>query len=254
LRADARVAAPSRGLLGRLFARRPAGPDAPPWADAGIAPPFEELSEEGLRLIDEPAWYLTECYRARFPHSSCALDTDAASPTFQEPVVIGPGGIVASPVRMALEALAPLVGSDRSADDWLAELFDAWSARVPEALREPPRGVEWAYEQLSRKEARAHLDRHVETELERLEAFRELVERLGGPTRSALDLSRDSLKPLGRWMLEAVVDGPRDGDSHSGRDRCLSSRCPATASASWTASPRISPRPYTGDIRRCDGR
>ena len=212
VRAEARVAAPSPGFLGRLFARRPARPDAPPWAGAALSPPFDALSEEGLRLIDEAAWYLTECYRARFPHSRCALDTEAGSPTFHEPLVIGPGEVVASPVRLVLEALEPLVRSDASADDWLAELFDTWSARVPEALREPPRGSEWAYEQLSRKEARAHFERHVETEGERLDAFRDLVERLGGPSRGALDLSRESLQPLGRWMLDAVVDGPRDGD------------------------------------------
>jgi hypothetical protein len=209
LRADASVPAPSPGLLGRLFSRRAARPDAPPWAGAGISPPFNALSEEGLRLIDESAWYLTECYRARFPHSSCALDTDAASPTFQEPLVIGPGGIVASPVRMVLERLEPLVATDVAADDWLAELYEAWSARVPGEVREPPRGVEWVYEQLSRKEARAYFERYVETEGDRLDAFRDLVERLGGPT---IDLSRDSLQPLGRWMLTAVVDGPRDGE------------------------------------------
>ncbi len=212
LRAEARAAAPSPGLLGRLIARRSARPDAPPWATAALLPPFDRLSGEGLRLLDEAARYLTECYRARFPHSGSSLDTEGGSPTFHEPLVIGPGEVVASPVRMVLEALEPLVASDVSADGWLAELYEGWSARVPEALREPPRGSEWAYEQLSRKDARAHFERHVETEGERLEAFRDLVERLGGPTSGALDLSRDSLQPLGRWMLDAVVDGPRDGD------------------------------------------
>ena len=212
LRAEAQVVAPSPGFLGRLFARKPARPDAPPWAGAALTPPFDALSDEGLRLIDEAAWYLTECYRARFPHSRCVLDTEAGSRTFQEPLVIGPGEVVASPVRLVLEALESLVRSAASADNWLAEVFDTWSDRVPDALREPPRGSEWAYERLSRKEARAHFERHVETEGERLDAFRDLVERLGGPSREALDLSGESLQPLGRWMLDAVVDGPRDGD------------------------------------------
>ena len=212
LRAEAHVAAPSPGLLGRLFARRHYRPDAPPWAVAALSPPFDGLSDDGLRLIDEAAWYLTECYRARFPHSRCALDNESSGPTFQEPLVIGPGEVVASPVRMVVEALEPLIRSDASADGWLAELYDAWGARIPEELREPPRGAEWAYQQLSRKEARAYFEHYVETERERLDAFRDLVARLGGPSRGALDLSRDSLQPLGRWMLDAVVDGPRDGE------------------------------------------
>jgi hypothetical protein len=201
------------GRLARLFGRRRAARrEAPPWAQAGIRVPFDGLSDVGLRLIDETAWYLTECYRARFPHSRCALDTDAASPTFNEPLVIGPGELVASPVRMVLEALEPLLGRDASADGWLSEMFDTWSAKVPEALRDPPRGVEWAYQQLSRAEAKAHFERYVATEGERLESFLDLVEHLGGPARADLDLSRGSLGPLGRWMLDAVVDGPRDGE------------------------------------------
>ena len=212
LREDVRTATPSGGWLARLFWRREMRRDVPGWARDEVPPPFDALSDEGLRFIDEAAAYLSTCYRTRFPHSRCELDTDAASPTFHEPLVIGPADVVASPVRMVLEALEPLLGDTESADDWLSGLFEEWSARIPEALREPPRGSEWAYEQLSRKEARAYFERHVETEGERLGAFRDLVERLGGPTRGALDLSRESLQPLGRWMLGAVVDGPRDGD------------------------------------------
>lgn len=212
LRAEARVAV-APGIMARLFGRQRVRPEAPPWAGAGVSAPFDALSDESLRLIEEVAWYLTECYRARFPHSRCTLDTDAASPTLHDPLVIGPGEeVVAAPVRMVLETLEPLVRSDASAQDWLAELLESWSARVPEVLREPPRGTEWAYEQLSREEAKAHFARHVATEEERLDAFRDLVERLGGPLSADLDLSRDSLGPLGRWMLDAVVDGPRDGE------------------------------------------
>ena len=72
-------------------------------------------------------------------------------------------------------------------------------ARVPEALREPPRGSEWAYEQLSRKDDKAHFERHVETN--------------GGATRGIPRPGRSSgwayerrpgsvarsLQPLGRW-------------------------------------------------------
>jgi hypothetical protein len=202
----------SPGLVARVFGRRRTRPDAPAWARDEVMAPFDVLSDDGLRLIDEAAWYLTECYRARFPHSRCALDTDAASPTFQEPVVIGPGEVAASPVRMMLDAVEPMLMGNESADDWLAKLLDQWSERVPEALRDPPRGTEWAYAQLSRAEAKAHFDRYVATEGQRLESFRYLVERLGGPSRAELDLSRDSLRPLGSWMLDATVDGPRDGD------------------------------------------
>jgi hypothetical protein len=113
---------------------------------------------------------------------------------------------------MVLEALEPLLGRSGSADDWLAELLEDWSARIPDDMREPPRGVEWAYQQLSRREAQAHLERYVATEAERLESFLDLVQRLDGPERTDLDLSRESLRRLGRWMLGAVVDGPRDGD------------------------------------------
>jgi hypothetical protein len=212
LRADAQVPAPSPGFLDRLFSRKPARRDAPPWAGPDLPPPFDALSDEALRLIDEAAAYLKTCYRERFPHSHCSLDTDAASPTFHEPLVIGPADVTASPVRMVLEAVEPLLRDTVSVDDWLLELLDGWSARVPEAMRDPPRGVEWAYQQLSRKGAQAHFDWYVATEAERLEAFRELVERLGGPRRADLDLSRDSMRPLGAWMLGAVADGPRDGD------------------------------------------
>ncbi len=207
-----RVESPSRGILGRLFGRGSAPRDAPAWASGDLPASVDGLSDEGLRLIDEAAAYLMQCYRTEFPHSRCALDTDATSPTFNEPTVIGPADVVASPVRMVLEALEPLLGGAASADGWLSEVFDAWAARVPDAMRDPPRGVEWAYQQLSRAEAKAHFDRYVATEQERLEAFRDLVERLGGPKRPELDLSRDSMRPLGAWVLGAVADGPRDGE------------------------------------------
>ena len=215
-----------------------------------LSPPFDRLSGEGLRLIDEAARYLTECYRARFPHSGSSLDTEGGSPTFHEPLVIGPGEVVASPVRMVLEALEPLVASDASADGWLAELYEVWSARVPEALREPPRGSEWAYEQLSRKEARAHFERHVETEGERLEAFRDLVERLGGPSRGAwiCRATRSSRWADGCSTPSSMVRAM--ATSHCGLVPCASSRFPATASASWTGSQRTLPLRSTGDIRR----
>lgn len=53
----------------------------------------------------------------------------------------------------------------------------------------------------ARSEARAAFDAYVASEPERLDAFRRAVAAGGGPSEDQLDLSRESLGPLGAWAL-----------------------------------------------------
>ncbi|HZM73427.1 MAG TPA: hypothetical protein VFC71_08600 [Candidatus Polarisedimenticolia bacterium] len=59
-------------------------------------------------------------------------------------------------------------------------------------------------------EARAAFEQYVSSEAERVDDFRRIVASRGGPREAELDLSRDSLGPLGAWLLEPVPPGPED--------------------------------------------
>jgi hypothetical protein len=58
--------------------------------------------------------------------------------------------------------------------------------------------------------ARAAFDAYVSSEAARVDEFRRIVASRGGPPEATLDLSRDSLGPLGAWLLEPVPPGPED--------------------------------------------
>jgi hypothetical protein len=58
--------------------------------------------------------------------------------------------------------------------------------------------------------ARAAFDAYVATEESRVDDFRRIVESRGGPPAATLDLSRDSLGPLGAWLLRSTPPGPED--------------------------------------------
>lgn len=58
--------------------------------------------------------------------------------------------------------------------------------------------------------ARAAFEQYVSTDELRLNDFRRTVASRGGPPETSLDLTRDSLGPLGAWLLEPVPVGPED--------------------------------------------
>jgi hypothetical protein len=58
--------------------------------------------------------------------------------------------------------------------------------------------------------ARAAFEQYVSTEEPRLNDFRRTVAARGGPPETSLDLTRDSLAPLGAWLLEPMPPGPED--------------------------------------------
>jgi hypothetical protein len=58
--------------------------------------------------------------------------------------------------------------------------------------------------------ARAAFEAYVSSEAARVDEFRRIVASRGGPPEATLDLSRDSLGPLGAWLLEPVPPGPED--------------------------------------------
>lgn len=60
-------------------------------------------------------------------------------------------------------------------------------------------------------EARAAFDEYVSSEAARVDEFRRIVASRGGPSESVLDLTSDSLGPLGAWLLKPVPPGPEDG-------------------------------------------
>ena len=61
-------------------------------------------------------------------------------------------------------------------------------------------------------EAVAAFERYVATEAERLDEFRRIVESRGGPGVATLDLTRESLRPLGAWLLDPTPPGPEDAN------------------------------------------
>jgi hypothetical protein len=58
--------------------------------------------------------------------------------------------------------------------------------------------------------ARAAFEEYISSEAKRVDDFRRTVASRGGPSEAALDLSRESLGPLGAWLLEPVPPGPED--------------------------------------------
>jgi hypothetical protein len=58
--------------------------------------------------------------------------------------------------------------------------------------------------------ARAAFEEYVATEGRRVDDFRRIVASRGGPSEAVLDLTPDSLGPLGAWLLEPVPPGPED--------------------------------------------
>ena len=58
--------------------------------------------------------------------------------------------------------------------------------------------------------ARAAFEAYVSSEAARVDEFRRIVASRGGPPEAILDRSRESLGPLGAWLLEPVPPGPED--------------------------------------------
>ena len=58
--------------------------------------------------------------------------------------------------------------------------------------------------------ARAAFEQYVSSEATRVDEFRRTVASRGGPSEATLDLSRESLGPLGAWLLEPMPPGPED--------------------------------------------
>ena len=58
--------------------------------------------------------------------------------------------------------------------------------------------------------AQEAFDQYVSSEQARLDDFRRTVASRAGPSEATLDLSRESLGPLGAWLLEPVPPGPED--------------------------------------------
>ena len=58
--------------------------------------------------------------------------------------------------------------------------------------------------------ARAAFEAYVSSEAARVDEFRRIVAARGGPPEATLDLSRESLGPLGAWLLKPVPPGPED--------------------------------------------
>jgi hypothetical protein len=58
--------------------------------------------------------------------------------------------------------------------------------------------------------AHAAFEAYVSSETARVDDFRRTVTSRGGPPEATLDLSRESLGPLGAWLLEPMPPGPED--------------------------------------------
>lgn len=59
-------------------------------------------------------------------------------------------------------------------------------------------------------ESRRAFESYVDSENDRLNEFRQAVARRGGPSSAELDLSRESLATLGRWLLTPPPPGEED--------------------------------------------
>lgn len=61
--------------------------------------------------------------------------------------------------------------------------------------------------------ARAAFEQYISSETDRVDDFRRIVASRGGPSAATLDLTRDSLGPLGAWLMRPLPPGPED-DQH----------------------------------------